>query len=272
MNLLVFDVDATLVYQGGNISKPNREAIQSCLDEGDVMAIASGRESHGIAQYLNQFRGSRYAIGANGAAVYDEAGHLLFSSGLPLSAFYEFREAHLSLLKEGGAIYAYSLDGKVLTEEENPWTDLETRLNHIPVVTLKQHSFLPSDPILKIMVAGPKTLMKDFAPTKEEKSKYHLVRSNPCFVEVLHKGVDKASGVEWLRKALNIPAAEVYTFGDEGNDVEMLRSYQGIAMGNAIPEAKAVAKFVTLDVQHDGVAYAIRHWVKERKDTCTKKN
>ena len=45
-------------------------------------------------------------------------------------------------------------------------------------------------------------------------------------------------------------------FGDEQNDLEMIDfAGHGVAMRNAIPELKAVAKDVTtLDNEHDGVA------------------
>jgi hydroxymethylpyrimidine pyrophosphatase-like HAD family hydrolase len=37
----------------------------------------------------------------------------------------------------------------------------------------------------------------------------------------------------------------------------MIAAYQGVAMGNAIPECKKAAKFVTLNSWEDGVSYAL---------------
>ena len=34
----------------------------------------------------------------------------------------------------------------------------------------------------------------------------------------------------------------------------------GIAMGNATDQAKCAADYVTLDVDHDGILEALRHW------------
>ncbi|MBA4053418.1 MAG: Cof-type HAD-IIB family hydrolase, partial [Marivirga sp.] len=46
--------------------------------------------------------------------------------------------------------------------------------------------------------------------------------------------------------------------GDNYNDVDMIREVGfGVAVGNAIPEVKEVAKGVTLNSKEDGVAIAI---------------
>ncbi len=50
-------------------------------------------------------------------------------------------------------------------------------------------------------------------------------------------------------------------FGDGGNDMEMLKHASiSVAMGNGTEELKKCASYVTEDVDHDGVADAIRHY------------
>ncbi len=50
--------------------------------------------------------------------------------------------------------------------------------------------------------------------------------------------------------------------GDQGNDLSMLQfAGTAIAMGNAIPEAKQLATFVTDTNENDGVAHAIQKFV-----------
>jgi hydroxymethylpyrimidine pyrophosphatase-like HAD family hydrolase len=49
-------------------------------------------------------------------------------------------------------------------------------------------------------------------------------------------------------------------FGDGGNDVPMVRDAGvGVAMGNACEELKAVADYVTLSVDDDGIEAALQH-------------
>lgn len=79
--------------------------------------------------------------------------------------------------------------------------------------------------------------------------------------EFVGKGNSKAGGMALILSALNCPAAETFAFGDSGNDIPMLRfAGTGVAMGNAVEEAKNAADFVTKSVLEDGIAYALRHF------------
>ena len=80
--------------------------------------------------------------------------------------------------------------------------------------------------------------------------------------ELSPKGIDKGVGVaralEYLGRADN---AHTFGFGDSGNDLGMLAAVEtAVAMGNAMPEVKAVADYVTDDVAHDGTVTAMRHF------------
>ena len=80
--------------------------------------------------------------------------------------------------------------------------------------------------------------------------------------ELSPKGIDKGVGVaralEYLGRADN---ARTFGFGDSGNDLGMLAAVEtAVAMGNAMPEVKAVANYVTDDVAHDGTVTAMRHF------------
>lgn len=74
------------------------------------------------------------------------------------------------------------------------------------------------------------------------------------------KGVSKAVGIKKLVEALNKDMQDTIAFGDGRNDLEMLEEVNtGVAMGNAVPEAKAVANEVCQDVINDGITL----WLKE---------
>lgn len=80
--------------------------------------------------------------------------------------------------------------------------------------------------------------------------------------ELSPRGIDKGVGVaralEYLGRSGN---ARTFGFGDSGNDLGMLAAVEtAVAMGNAMPEIKAVADYVTDDVEHDGTVTAMRHF------------
>mgnify|MGYP004706468251 FL=1 len=80
--------------------------------------------------------------------------------------------------------------------------------------------------------------------------------------ELSPKGIDKGVGVAralvYLGREGN---ARTFGFGDSGNDLGMLAAVEtAVAMGNAMPEVKALADYVTDDVAHDGTVTAMRHF------------
>lgn len=80
--------------------------------------------------------------------------------------------------------------------------------------------------------------------------------------ELSPKGIDKGVGVaralEYLGREGN---ARTFGFGDSGNDLGMLAAVEtAVAMGNAMPEVKALADYVTDDVAHDGTVTAMQHF------------
>lgn len=80
--------------------------------------------------------------------------------------------------------------------------------------------------------------------------------------ELSPKGIDKGVGVaralEYLGRTGN---ARTFGFGDSGNDLGMLAAVEtAVAMGNAMPEVKAAADYVTDDVAHDGTVTAMQHF------------
>ena len=54
----------------------------------------------------------------------------------------------------------------------------------------------------------------------------------------------------------------VLAIGDSDNDIPMLRAAGfGIAMGNAAPHVKAVARWVAPAIEEDGAAVALQRWI-----------
>ena len=80
--------------------------------------------------------------------------------------------------------------------------------------------------------------------------------------ELSPKGIDKGVGVARALAYLGREGnARTFGFGDSGNDLGMLAAVEtAVAMGNAMPEVKAVADYVTDDVEHDGTVTAMRHF------------
>lgn len=80
--------------------------------------------------------------------------------------------------------------------------------------------------------------------------------------ELSPKGIDKGVGVARALAHLGREGnARTFGFGDSGNDLGMLAAVEtAVAMGNAMPEVKAIADYVTDDVARDGTVTAMQHF------------
>ena len=79
--------------------------------------------------------------------------------------------------------------------------------------------------------------------------------------DLLLWGVDKQTGLAALLRRLGIPAEACIAFGDNRNDIEMLRyAGVGVAMGNGEASLKACSDYVTTAVDDDGIYRALRHF------------
>ena len=76
--------------------------------------------------------------------------------------------------------------------------------------------------------------------------------------DVVKVNISKASGVAHVLESQNLKPINAMMFGDGPNDMEIF-DYVGlkIAMGNAVPELKEKADFVTKTVEEDGILYAL---------------
>jgi hydroxymethylpyrimidine pyrophosphatase-like HAD family hydrolase len=79
--------------------------------------------------------------------------------------------------------------------------------------------------------------------------------SHQAWVEVYHPEVRKAVALLALAARLGIAPEEIIYFGDSLNDLEVMRAVgYPVAMGNALPEVKAVAWRVAPSNNEEGVA------------------
>ena len=87
-------------------------------------------------------------------------------------------------------------------------------------------------------------------------------RSSPYYLDVTDAKANKGQVALTLSAMLHIPTSEIATIGDMNTDALMFRHTRvSIAMGNALDDVKAQAKYVTKSNDQDGFAYAMDHFV-----------
>ncbi len=75
--------------------------------------------------------------------------------------------------------------------------------------------------------------------------------------EIYSKGISKLSGIKVLAKELNVSMEDIYVFGDNYNDIHMLKNIKNsVAVGNGVIEAKKVASYVSPPINEGGILTA----------------
>lgn len=79
--------------------------------------------------------------------------------------------------------------------------------------------------------------------------------------EITVKKCQKYKGIKALLDYLKVDYSDCVVVGDGPNDKDMMK-FDGIsiAMGNAIPEIKELADYVTSDIEDDGIYNALKHY------------
>lgn len=85
-----------------------------------------------------------------------------------------------------------------------------------------------------------------------------VARSQPYYLDITHSLANKGDALAAIATLLDVPLAEIAVIGDGRNDVAMFeRGGLSIAMGNASPEVRHAADFVTASNCEDGFAQAV---------------
>lgn len=81
-------------------------------------------------------------------------------------------------------------------------------------------------------------------------------------IDVTHIDATKLHGIVEIKKLLHLKQEEIIGVGDSYNDFPLLMACGlKIAMGNAVPELKAIADFIAPSVEEDGVATVIEKFI-----------
>ena len=91
---------------------------------------------------------------------------------------------------------------------------------------------------------------------------FSVYRSDPFFLEVLPKGIDKAQSLERLLEVLGLTREQMIACGDGYNDLTMIRyAGLGVAMENAVLPVRNAADYITASNNDDGVGLVVEKFM-----------
>lgn len=262
IRLIATDIDGTLLNSHGVLPPENLQAIQAAQQLGITVAIASGRFPENVYCLLQHYGLVCPILGTNGGRIVDENLRPLAEHPMTTRA----AVAVQTVLDQAGA--DYFAFGSNFVCSSNPAMRHHSELSDGEKITALGLSYrhgpeaaresCARDNIYKFFVCDN----VPFAPLRAALGKIEgisLTQSSPRNIEVMPEGVDKGQGVKEFAGLLGVPLSQVMTLGDQENDIPMLRTAgYGVAMGNASPETKAAAAFVTGTNDKAGFAAAVR--------------
>ena len=255
--LICTDLDGTLLRNDKSISEENSAAIEYFKREGGYFTFITGR-MYFTASSLYEMVKPNATVGCiNGGGIYDfEKGEYLWSITLPHDAN-ELVDAVYQAVPSAG-IQMNALDKIYFCRDNEAMKSFRKRTgapyeagNHrtldVPVgkvVFGDEDENIPK--IAEVLNNHPRTAEFDY------------IRSERTLYEILPKGSSKGNLLIKLAEILGVDMAKTIAIGDYNNDVSMIRAAGvGVAVANAVDEAKAAADIVTVSNEEHAVAKII---------------
>ncbi|SFG38328.1 Cof-type HAD-IIB family hydrolase [Sporolactobacillus nakayamae] len=253
--IVFFDIDDTLYDQNKLIPASTEEAIHRLQDKGVLTAIATGRSPF-MFRNLRNHLGIHSFVSFNGSyVVYEDS--TVYTNPLNDSTLH----ALVTRTRELGWSFAFvndqliKLDGQA---DEKAKESIESLKLPMPFPESDAH-FIENHEVYQGLVFYGK---HDDARFLQQSpfDEFRYVRWHDYGVDVIPNRGSKAEGIKQLLKKMGLTPDDACAFGDGNNDIEML-SYvgTGVAMGNAVDEAKKTADFVTTPVHQDGIYNGLKH-------------
>jgi len=272
--MIGIDLDGTLLCNNA-ISPRNLRAVNHAIDAGVLVVPCTGRSWIEARRVLQPLTAVHLGVFVGGAVVTQlddgqsldlaafephlalEVAHFLFD--MP-EAVLVFRDANLA-----GHDYLVTGRGKLSANTRWWFENTQARVMTKAQITLDDmhHAMrlgiVATVPRMQVVTAA---LRERFAGRVVMQSFEAVQMPDPAdcvhVLEIFAFGTDKWRGMSYVARQHNISDDQVACIGDEINDVAMIRAAGcGIAMGNAIPAVREVARYTTLDNKNDGVAHAI---------------
>jgi len=260
-SLLALDLDGTLTNSQKEVTLRSRKAIDATLELGVCVTLASGRPVLGIAPLahsLGLFGRNAYMLAYNGAQLIScETNKVVWERTVDLDAIktvFAFAKA------KGLASLCYDDKGVITEMPDDPFIHKEAYNNGIPIRRVENLLSEVTTPQPKVMIVGEPSVL---VPARKELQlllgdSADASFSEPCFMEITAKGVQKAASLDVLLSLLGKERSRLMVVGDGLNDVPMLAiAGLAVAMDNSSQEVKSHAHVVTASNDDDGVARAI---------------
>ena len=268
MELVVFDLDGTLLNRESAISDYTSETLRLLTRRGIAYTVATGRTLHGARSVLEGHQFQLPQAYKNGVMIWHPETKC-FSSGATLTPG-ELDNVVRACLAQGLTPFVYTLD-----------EDAESTVYHSPTVTGIERELIRSLGVEEtVRVCTLNDLPADATITHVNaignddaiQSVLHSVNDEPhlvaysgiafegeqwCWLDVHHSDASKGGAIETMKRLLGVE--RVICFGDSDNDLSMFEAAdESYAPANANENIKSAATAVIGHHDDEGIARFLR--------------
>lgn len=268
MELVVFDLDGTLLNRRSQISPYTRETLQRLARHGIAYTVATGRALHGAVDILEGHGFQLPQVFKNGVMIWNpDSRHYSQHHLLTLDEIQHVAEALLAravtpfffTLEPGSrhAVYHPALRHPV----EEKLVESFSRERDLPI---RDIGALPANAdITNISAIGPERKIREVVDMIADEPQLIAYMGTAIedrklsWVDIHHHQGTKGSAVETIKRELG--AERIICFGDSDNDLSMFSlADEAYAPLNARQEIKAAATAVIGHHDEDGIARFLR--------------
>ena len=266
-------MDGTLLNNEKLLSKVNEDSIKEAMGKGVVVVPITGRPKKGIPDAILQLFHSSYIITTNGAVTTDikaqkDIDSVYLSNQTVIDLFTVIQNIKEKVEFEifvDGVGYAQKHQFYTIREKYSG-TPLESYINNSrsPVDDINNFIASRKNDITGISVMTASIDIKNkILNVLTEFCNIKITSSIPTDLEINAVNAGKGLALLRLANSLGIRKSEIMACGDSENDIEMLKiAGIGVAMNNADEKVKAIADYITLSNEENGVAYAIDRFIR----------
>ena len=256
--LYITDLDGTLLNDDKQISRENLDAIEYFKREGGKFTFITGRPPIISFDIYNKVKPNVPFGCFNGGGLFDgEKDELIWSVLLPKYAEQLVDFVDKEFPKIGIQI---NTQKNIYYQKDNLATDWFRKITNTSYIYGDYKTI--KDPIVKVVFAcDDHVYVDEFVrefPKHPLMSQFDFIRSELTLCEILPKNVSKGNVLKILADYLKIDIKHTIAIGDYNNDISMIDvAGVGVAVANAVPQAKAAADIITVSNNEHAIARVI---------------
>lgn len=256
---LFTDLDGTLFNNRREVSEENRAAIARFIAAGGCFGISTGRSPENADAMLPGVPINSWSVVLNGAEAYHfskkKSAH---ERCLPKENMAQLIRWVYETLPEVN-IQLCTAD-KLLFLSRQEYADKDFVNTHQPMAEMCLDEAM-AFPWLKVLFCAPRRVLLQlhaYARSIRATEVMDSVYTHETYLEFLPRNANKGSCLLELRQQPDLAGRTFFAIGDYTNDIELLQEADvAVAVGNALPEVKAVADHVICSNEDHALAYLI---------------